>query len=124
MATLTARKPLGDMRAQAEHYSLLAAWHNSARNFRALQIREMVEGIEWRTPSGVPFAWIGGNPPRGYDAGATDIRNEVRAVLLSAPMALCALRELDGWTDDELVEHYRVATAEQIAGQIEDGVQS
>ena len=62
MATLKITKPRRAFRAQLN----VALSHHGVREFRTLQLREMRNDINWRTPSGIPFAWIGRNPPAGY----------------------------------------------------------
>lgn len=68
MATIRLNRQPRPFRAQLN----VAHSHRDVREFRTLQSREMRNDTVWRTPSGVPFAWIGHNPPRGYDAGATE----------------------------------------------------
>ena len=63
MTTLKPRKPLREWR-RLPRATVLA--HHSNRVDRALALREMRADIEWFTPSGVPFAWIGRNPPAPF----------------------------------------------------------
>lgn len=57
----------------------LATHHQQARASRTRQLRQIRADTGWRTPGGVPFVWIGSNPPPSSDQGVERVREFNRA---------------------------------------------
>lgn len=63
MSTLKLKRKINWV-CEGIHWAALARTHSEGRQMRTAKVQGVYEALEWATPDGTPFGWIGANAPK------------------------------------------------------------